>query len=208
MQIVGQSVCTQQECHECHFGTGSSDLPTLQRPWNSRVQMAEEQEQEVNHETERGQDVELPPMAQPEKHHLHQDVIAFMKTGIIPPFHSGSAFLPVFETLEKSSAASHKLDIWSPSILAMVDFYTTIKPKSTRGTMNQYLQPVQWILSQRSKGDDPLLVLLSPSEVNHLLSDIRASEQVRLHMYAPRTSQHMKPSDDLKLYSIPPPSSD
>ncbi|KAN0075565.1 hypothetical protein V8E55_011588, partial [Tylopilus felleus] len=104
------------------------DLEILSFP---RVQMAEEQEREVNRETERGQDMELPPMAQPEKHHLHQDVIAFMKTGIIPPFHSGSAFLPVFETLEKSSAASHKLDIWSPSILVMVDFCTTIKPKST-----------------------------------------------------------------------------
>ena len=186
-------------CQRC------KDLGILSFP---HVQMAEEQEREVNRETERGQDVELPPMAQPEKHHLHQDVIAFMKTGIIPPFHSDSAFLPVFETLEKSSAASHKLDIWSPSILVMVDFCTTIKPKSTRGTMNQYLQPVQWILSWRSKGDDPLLVLLSPSEVNHLLSDIRASEQVHLHMYAPRTSQHMKPSDDVKIYSIPPLSSD
>ena len=34
--------------------------------------------------------------------------------------------------------------------------------------------------------------------------DIRASKDVHLHMYAPHAFRRMKPSDDLKLYLIPP----
>ena len=36
------------------------------------------------------------------------------------------------------------------------------------------------------------------------MPDIRASKHVHLHMYTPRAFRRMKPSDDLKLYLIPP----
>ena len=182
------------------------DLGVLSLP---SAQMEEEQEREVNREREREREVELPPKAEPAEHLLHQDIVAFVKTGIIPPLHSGSAYLPVFTTLEKSSAANLEADVWSPLILATADFCKTIKPESTRGTIDQYLRPVQWILSSKRHGDQAqALVLLSPFEVDRLMPEIRASEYVHLHMYAPRTSQRMKSSDDLKLYSIPPLPSD
>ena len=180
------------------------DLGVLSLP---SAQMDEEQEPEVNCEREREREVELFPKAEPAEHFLHQDIVTFVKTGIIPPSHSGSAFHPVFTTLEKSSAAAREADVWSPFILATADFCKTIKPESTRGTMDQYLRPVQWILSSK-RDRNQVLVLLSPFEANRLMPDIRASEHVHLHVYAPRTSQRMKPSDDLKLYSIPPLPSD
>jgi len=169
----------------------------------------EEQEREVHREREREREVELPPWASPAEHFLHPDVVSFVKTGVIPPLHGGSAFLPVFTTLEKSSAATRDSDVWSPFILATADFCETIDPdsESTQGTMDQYLRPVQWILS-RKKDLGQLLVLLSSFEADLLMPDIRASEYVHLHVYAPRTSQRMKPSDDLRLYSIPPLPSD
>ena len=58
------------------------DLGILSLP---RAQMEEEQEHEVNREQEREREVELPPKAEPAEHFLHQDVVAFVKTGIIPP---------------------------------------------------------------------------------------------------------------------------
>jgi hypothetical protein len=175
-------------------GLGVLSLPS--------AQMEEEQEREVNREWQRERETELPPWAQSAKHHLHEDVVAFVKTGIIPPLHSGSAFVPIFTTLEKSSAATREADVWSPLILATADFCKTIMPQSTRGTMDQYLRPVQWILS-RNNDRDQVLVLLSPFEADRLMPDIRASKYVYLHVYAPRTSQRMKSSDDLRLYSIP-----
>jgi hypothetical protein len=180
------------------------DLGVLSLP---SAQIEEEQEREVNREREREREVELPPRAAPAEHFLHPDIVAFVKTGIIPPLHPCSAFLPVFTTLEKSSAATREADVWSPLILATADFCKTIVPESTRGTMDQYLRPVQWILS-RKNDRNPVLVLLSPFEADCLMPDIRASEYVHLHVYAPRTSQRMKPSDDLRLYSIPPLPSD
>ena len=175
------------------------------------AQMEEEQEREVNREREREREVELPPKAQPAEHSLHPDVVKFVKTGDIPVLHARSAFRLIFTTLERTTAAtvSREADVWSPFTLATADFCETIIPKSTRGTIDQYLRPVQWILT-RSKKDqrDQVLVLLSPFEADALMPDIRASGFVHLHLYAPRTSRRMKPSDDLKLYSIPPLPSD
>ncbi|KIM34791.1 hypothetical protein M413DRAFT_450051 [Hebeloma cylindrosporum] len=45
---------------------------------------------------------------------------------------------------------------------------------------------------------------MSPFEVNMLLQEIRQSKCVRLHMYAPRTTQAMKAFDDLTFYCVPP----
>ena len=202
----------------CESKNAQSDLSTLDPGIRQRckdlgvlslpsAQMEEEQEREVNREREREREVELPPKAKPVVHFLHPDIVAFVKTGIIPLLHSGSAFIPVFTTLEKSSAATWEADVWSPFILATADFCETTKPESTRGTMDQYLRTVQWILSSKRDGN-PVLVLLSPFEADRLMPDIRASECVHLHVYAPRTSQRMKLSDDLRLYSIPPLPSD
>ncbi|KAF8434543.1 hypothetical protein L210DRAFT_3649044 [Boletus edulis BED1] len=172
-----------------------------------KARMDEEQEREIHREREREREVELPPKAEPAQHFPHPDVKNLVKTGIIPPLQSGSAFQPVFTMLGKSSAATCNADVWSPRVLATVDFCRTIKPESTRGTIDQYLRPVQWILTSK-KERDPTLVLLSPFEADYFMPDIRASEHVHLHLYAPRTSQRMKPSDDLRLYSIPPLPSD
>ena len=157
------------------------DLGVLSLPI---AQMDEEQEREVLCEREREREVELPPKAEPAEHLLHPDVVSLVKTGVIPP-----------------------LDVWSPHILATADFCQTVKPESTRGTVDQYLRPVQWVLSRQSIHNQ-VLVLISPFEADRLLPDIRESKHVHLHLYAPRTAMRMKPADDLKLYSIPPLPSD
>ena len=207
----------------CETKDGSSSLSALDPGIRQRcktlgilslpsAQMEEEQEREMNREREREREVErVPPRAQAATHSLHPDVVKFVKTGDIPPLHAGSAFRHIFTTLERTTAASvtREADVWSPSILATVDFCETIKPESTQGTIDQYLRPVQWILTrgQRDRRDQ-VLVVLSPFEADSLMEDIRTSEYVHLHLYAPRTSRRMKPSDDLKLYTIPPLPSD
>ena len=198
--------------------TTSSDLSALDSDIRQRckdlgvlslstAQMNEEQEREVHRERERERELELPPRARPVGHYLNPAVAMFVKTGLILPLYAPMHFRPVFTKLEKNFATSRKADIWSPLIWATADFCRTIDPKSTEGSADQYLRPVQWILS-RTTDRDQVLVLLSPFEVNRLLPAIRASKHVRLHMYAPRTSKRMKPSDDLKLYTIPPLPSD
>ena len=69
--------------------------------------------------------------------------------------------------------------------------------------MDQYLRPVQWVLSGKSN-NNRVHVVVSPSEADWLMPDIRMSKHVHLHAYVPRTSKRMKPTDDLMFYSIPP----
>ena len=166
----------------------------------------EEQERQVSRQFERERQVALPPKAEPAEHSLHRDVVDFVTTGRLPPSLIGSTFRPVFTALEKSSAATQETHVWSPFILATEDFCRTIKPGSTRGRMDQYLRPVQWVLSG-SCGDrdrNRALVLLSPFEVDRLMPAIRVSEHVHLHVYLPRTTEQMRPADDLQFYTTPP----
>ena len=184
------------------------DIPIRQRCKSLGVsslpdtRLDEEQEREVSREIERERETVRPPWANPASHSLHPDVMEFVKTGHLQP-HS-EAFRPIFTTLANSSAATGESRVWSPYILATADFCNTIiEDGSFQGRVDEYLRPVQWIISGKHDGND-VLVILSPFEADKLMPYyIRHSEHVHLHMYTPRTTERMKSSDDLKWYSIP-----
>jgi len=67
---------------------------------------------------------------------------------------------------------------------------------------DDYLRPVNWVLSS-NVGQSPLLVVLSPNEVNTLLPAIRRSDVVHLCIYTPRTTKTMQACDNLRLYCVP-----
>jgi hypothetical protein len=69
-------------------------------------------------------------------------------------------------------------------------------------TLTDFLRPVNWILSSGS-GKDSIVVVISPYEANELLPVIRKSNNVRLHIYAPRVTFSMRSFSDLTFYSIP-----
>ena len=161
------------------------------------VSMDEEQEREVIHEAERERQVERPPRVPPATHSIHQAVVDFVKTGVVPTI--TNTFNPAFQTLEVTSAATNEAHIWSPYILATMDFQRTV---GSLGKSDDYLRPVQWIVSGKVAHNE-VLVILSPYEANHLLPDIRSSDKVHLHLYTPRITKSMSPCDDLGLYSIP-----
>ncbi|KAF8439864.1 hypothetical protein L210DRAFT_3645838 [Boletus edulis BED1] len=161
------------------------------------VSMDEEQEREVVHEAERERQVERPPRVPPATHSIHPDVVAFVKTGIVPTASKG--FSRAFETLDVTSAAANEAHIWSPYVLTTADFQKTVRSSNK---MDDYLRPVMWVVSGNRVPNDAL-VILSPYEANHLLSEIRSNDKVHLHVYTPRTTQSMKSCDDLALYSIP-----
>ena len=166
------------------------------------AQMEEEQEREVSREIEREREGERRPTnANRAEHSIHPDLKNFVHTGHISQF--SSAFVPAFMAVEQSFTARSDSRVYSPFILATVDFHTTVEPASCQGRMDQYLRPVQWVLSGKMDRDR-VLVLLSPFEADHLMPDIRVSKYVHLHVYTPCTSERMKSTNDLRLYSIPP----
>ncbi|TKA65894.1 hypothetical protein B0A55_12044 [Friedmanniomyces simplex] len=66
--------------------------------------LQEEQERELSPEIELERQVQKPDAAEPEKHHLHADVIRFWSSGVI--HRRSKAFSPAFETLRDMSAAA------------------------------------------------------------------------------------------------------
>ena len=162
------------------------------------VSMDEEQEREVIHEAERERHLERPPRVPPATHSIHPDVVALVKTGIIPP--NTKALRPAFETLDATSAVFNEAHVWNSHVLATMDFEKTVKSESSK--VDDYLRPVMWVVSGK-RAQKEVLVILSPYEVNYLLPEIRSSDKVHLHLYTPQITKSMKPCDDLALYSIP-----
>ncbi|KAI0920155.1 hypothetical protein AcV5_009969 [Taiwanofungus camphoratus] len=162
----------------------------------SDTSVSEEQEREVDHEVEQERQVQRPPNAIAAVHQVHASVRQFIRTGVIAKI--SNVFVPIFSSLSPRIAVPREDRlVWSAGLLATKDFLTTVTEPSTDNS--DYLRPVTWILSNRR-----VLVVLSPYEANDLLPDIRQSQAVHLHMYAPRVTQPMRSFDDLRFYCIPP----
>ncbi|KAL0058904.1 hypothetical protein AAF712_014386 [Marasmius tenuissimus] len=160
----------------------------------------EEQEREVSHEIEREPEIQRPPKAEPANHTVHPDVETFVMSGEISRYLAfDRAFVPL-----RDGAGAGDLRTWDPvpklaPLLATKDFLTTIE-STANIQVGDYLRPLNWVVSSRHTRS---LVIFSPHEVNELLPKIRQSKNVTLHIYTPRLTQFMKPTDDLQLYPIP-----
>ena len=170
------------------------------------IDMNEEQERELVYEftARHERQVEWPSKVSPADHAIHPDVVAFVKSGVIPTrtklFKKPTdIFRPAFDTLDATSANTNEAYIWGQSVLATTDFERTV---ITSGKTADYLRPVHWIISSK-RGSNDVLVILSPYEVSFLLPNIRSNKKIHLHLYTPRITKSVKPCDDLSLYSIP-----
>ena len=163
------------------------------------VRMQEEQEREVAQEAEQERSIERPPPAVAAKHSVHREVTLFVTHGKRPL--STDAVMPAFESLDKTSICTLNPGDWSDSLFVTRDFATTISGEHKYS--DEYLRRVSWVLSPRRAGP-PFLLVISPFEANGLLPQIRASEHVRLHVYAPRIRKDMRTLEHLDFASIPP----
>ncbi|KAG1739525.1 hypothetical protein EDB19DRAFT_2025088 [Suillus lakei] len=172
------------------------ELGILSAPERS---MDEEQEREVIHEVERERQVERPPKVEPAAQNVHKHVRQFVKTGRIPT--CSPAFIQVLSSLVDTTAEFHERDHWAHNVLVTRDFARTVGTVSDIQKVDDYLRPVNWIVS--SDVGHPTLVVMSPNEVNELLHDVRTSKVVHLCIYTPRTIQTMQACDNLRLYCVP-----
>ncbi|PPQ64858.1 hypothetical protein CVT26_002576 [Gymnopilus dilepis] len=167
------------------------------------VEMEEEQEREVSHEVEQELQLERPPYAEPCAHSVDPDIQFFIERGALPA--KFSSILPLLKPLRSKAEHLDPEYPWSRSLLCTRDFMTTTTSRKETTRLTEYLRPVQWIISFRSSDrQEAAFVVVSPHEANALLPKIRGSQSVRLHMYSPRTTQAMRPMDNLLFYCVPP----
>ena len=183
------------------------DIPTMRKRLRKLgvkavrdARMEEEQEREVSHEVEQELQLERPPQAPPAVHHLDERVRSFVRRGTI----STNSFFPLMTPLRSRSDTLSPPNPWSSQLLATRDFMTTTMNGTEKYFVTDYLRPVNWLVSRVLSDGRMILVAMNPYEINVLLRDIRESKYVRLHMYAPRTTQAMKTFEDLTFYCVPP----
>jgi hypothetical protein len=176
----------QKKCEELGFLSASARS------------MDEEQEREVLHEVEKERRVERPSRVEPATHILHPDVRRFVNTGRIPK--GSPAFIQALSSLVNTTAIFHEHNQWAQTILVTHDFNRTVGTLSLLQHANDYLRPVNWVISSNV---GHLLVVLSPNEANTLLPAIRRSNAVHLCIYTPRTTKTMQTCDNLRLYCVP-----
>ncbi|KAG2341478.1 hypothetical protein BDR05DRAFT_1001591 [Suillus weaverae] len=172
------------------------ELGILSAPKRS---MDEEQEREVIHEVERERQVERPLKVEPATQDVHVHVRQFVKSGRIAA--DSPAFIQALYSLVDTTADFDERDHWAHSVLVTRDFARTVGTASGTQKVDDYLRPVNWVVS--SNVGHPMLVVMSPSEVDALLPDIRKSKVVHLCIYTPRTMQTMQACDNLRLYCVP-----
>lgn len=169
--------------------------------------LEEEQERELAPEIEEERQVEMAAPARPLVHHLDNDLRHFIATG---EMRQGSAtFRPAFQTLQDTSAARHYDACLLPvHLYATRDFAQTVIRDQQSADADAYQRSVRWLLSRREGGvqtsNDEYLIIISPFEADCLLPDIQRSGQVRLHIYAPRSSLSLPTLEKLDLYPTPP----
>jgi len=167
--------------------------------------LQEEQERELAPEIEQERQVQKPASAEPALHEVHPDMIRFVAEGI--PIADSKAYVPAFEILRNTSAATH-LDVsqFPRDLLVTMDFGRTVKVSGSSYISDAYLRPVQWILT--SVGDETCnkaiyMMIISPHEAQELLPKISNSKKVALHLYSPRSNLGLRAIDGLQLYTIP-----
>ncbi|KAH7047461.1 hypothetical protein B0J12DRAFT_756007 [Macrophomina phaseolina] len=160
--------------------------------------LQEEQEREIAHEVEQEREVQRPPPAKPMPHELHEDVLSFVKTGVLPQC-SEAAFAGALKSLYQTSAYPYlDADLSSADLLVTKDFSQTVQ-LTGNSRIDQFLRPVKWILSSTQ---DHRLVIISPHEANELLPEVKRSRHVRLHLYSARTSKAMRSFSDLRFFTL------
>lgn len=156
------------------------------------------------HEVERERQIERPAQAATAKHRLHRDLQTFIETGVVrdPNGAGGVGITSLFLPLHRGNLRDAR-KVWSLSLLSTWDFIKTIDVPGNKPYLDEYLRPVQWILSSAVQGA-MVLIVVSPFEVNALLPNIRKSRFVNLHVYTPRVTQSMQSFSDLRFFTVPP----
>ncbi|KIJ45852.1 hypothetical protein M422DRAFT_206518 [Sphaerobolus stellatus SS14] len=171
----------------------------------SGANLLEEQERELAHEKENERIVERVLGATPREHQFNEELVRFVRSGVSIP----AGVLPLSKCLVGTSS-HHRISKISRTFLqtrdtlvATYDFANTVTSHdvTTKGYMNDYLRPVQWILSSNRCPD--VYVLISPHEANILLPRIRSSQTASLHIYSPRMTRHGPSFEDLKFFITP-----
>ena len=151
--------------------------------------MHEEHEREVAHEVEQETQIERPPKAKALVRVIDPNLEAFVTTGELEDY---SLFaLACNRVLSMTSVnLGRPLHLWA-HLRVTRDFTRTVQQPQL-GYYDDYLRPVNWVLTSKREIKPTFLLIISQYEANELLRKIQApSSGVNLHIYEPRVTKSM-----------------
>ena len=158
------------------------------------AKVLEEHEREVAHEVEKETEIQRPPPAKPLRESVDANLKTYVQNGASDTFR-------LFQTADKaivrkSSAGklAGKFVIWRD--IRVSDGFRFVVEKPASGFNDDYLRPVNWILTSKRASRVTELLIISQYEANELMSDIKhPSSEVLLHVYEPRVTRAMSSVD-------------
>ena len=191
---------------------GDSD-PTMQelrRIWHSLTKSAhetaalgEEHEREIAHEVERETQIQRPPKVGSLEREVDPDLQAFINSGVLEDFQKFTLAYDIVVQKTSIKSLGSKRHPWY-HIRATRGFANTVQ-KPASGFYDNYLRPVNFVLTSKDEIKPSTLLMISPWETNTYLREIQsANSHVILHIYEPRVTKSMR-SVDFGL--DPPPAS-
>lgn len=160
------------------------------------VRLQEEQEREIALEIEHERQIERPPAMKEALHFVSPATLHFVRHGILPPS-CNQYVAPALNGLCTTSLHQKVRQSvgWSVHLAASADFVTTVAADARTVVLDQFLRPVTWILRSRKS---PAWLIISPHEANEVYHLVKNSNQVSLHIYAPRTRRSQRHFEDFR----------
>jgi hypothetical protein len=171
--------------------------------------LQEEQERELSPEIEQERQVQKAPSADPARHVLHQDVVAFATSGEINK--ASSAYMPAFESLCDTSAAREitlQQLVGKRNLLVTADFAMTVVKSGKNFLSDAFQRHVHWLITRRANigrgvvsQQVDCIMIVSDYEANLLLPRMKSSPTT-LHKYKARCNAGYRPLDKLDLFTV------
>lgn len=159
-----------------------------------------EQERELEHEIEKERQVQRPPRVKPLVPEVSRGLKQYIASGTdfaLRQCDTENAFKIFLMTTAEDSIVKQFIKLGDFTVLATKDFaYCVELGKGSR--LDEYLRPAVWVLSS---SQTRFLLIISPHEANELLTRIKASDKVRLHIFAARLSKKMARFNHMKFYT-------
>ena len=188
---------------------GSSD-PTIKELLNmwetvsmvpkASSSLEEEHEREISHEKEQQKEVQRPLKVLPLDRTVDPNLEGFVKGGRLIDFQK---FNTAYDHVVKSTSIKLLGSNRHPWFHLRVteDFVNTVQQPPS-GFYDNYLRPVNFVLTSIDEINPGTLLIVSPWEVNMLLREIQSPDShVLLHVYEPRVTRQLRSVD----FGINPP---
>ena len=167
----------------------------------------EEYEREIAHEVEQEKEIQRPRRAEASKRIVDPRLEEFVRTGDLKTLRRfDNAYNSVVQYTSAGEACSPYSGAWDRIRVSQGFVSTVVPPHSSSDSeyLNEYLRPVNWILTSKVTQAPSEALVISQYEANQLMDNMHhAAAHVTLHIYEPRVTRSMPSMESATIPESP-----